>query len=129
MKTRLETEYQARSVRLDDRRFYSTSSTTRVQEIEAYGKPGEYYAAECEGNGFILKVSSITRIQQCERGVYIGIEATALSREIPPALRFAVDHIGSPGVSNFVAYFASADCGSRAWQLHGRQEADRRCRK
>jgi hypothetical protein len=93
LKTALETEYQVTNVRLDGRRFYSTSRTTRVQEIEAYGRPGEYYAAEGEGHGFLWKIFSMTRIQECETGVYIELEAIALSRQTPSALRFAVDPI------------------------------------
>ena len=93
LKTALETEYQVTSVRLDDQRFYSKSTTTRVQEIEAYGKPGAYYAAEGEGTGLLWKVSGMSRIQECDRGVYIELEVIALTREIPPALRFAVDPI------------------------------------
>jgi hypothetical protein len=91
--TALETEYQATGVRLDDRRFYSVSRTTRVQEIEGYGKPDESRIAEGEGNGFIWKISSITRFEQSDDGVYVEFEAIVLSRPIPSVVRLVVDPI------------------------------------
>jgi hypothetical protein len=106
LKTALETEYQASSVRLDDRRFYSTSRTTRVQEIQAYGQPDEYYVTEGEGNGFMWKVSSISRIQQCERGVYIGDRSHCAepANSVRLALRDGSNR--APCVAQFAGYLA-----------------------
>jgi len=42
LKTALDADYQATNVRLDSRRFYSISKSTRVQEIEDYGQPSEH---------------------------------------------------------------------------------------
>jgi ABC-type transporter Mla MlaB component len=93
LRVALETEYSVTNLHLDDRRFYSSSRTTHVQEVEAYGQPGEYHAAEGEGHGLLWKVAGVTRLQECEAGVYIELEAMALTRQIPSALRFAVDPI------------------------------------
>jgi hypothetical protein len=93
LKTTLDADYQATNVRLDDRRFYSVSRSTRVQEIEEYGRPGEHRFPEGEGGGYIWKLFSIDRFEQRGDGVYIEIEAIALSREIPGALRPVVDPI------------------------------------
>jgi hypothetical protein len=93
LKTTLDTDYQTTNVRLDDRRFYSVSRTTRVQEIEGFGQRGEHCLPEGEGDGYIWKVFGIGRLEQRDGGVYVEIEAIALSREIPGALRLLVDPI------------------------------------
>jgi hypothetical protein len=93
LKTTLDADYQTTNVRLDDRRFYSVTRTTRVQEIEDFGQPGEHRRPEGEGDGYIWKVSGIGRLEQRDGGVYVEIEAIALSREIPPALHLFVDPI------------------------------------
>jgi hypothetical protein len=93
LKTALEADYEATRVRLDDRRLYSISSTTRVQEIEEIGRPGEHRIPEGEGSGYIWKLYSIARFEQRNDGLYVELEAMALSREIPVAVRFMVNPI------------------------------------
>ena len=70
LKTALATDCLATNVRLDDRRFYSISRTTRVQEVDEYGQPGEHRKPEGEGSGY-----------------------TALSRKIPDAFRVVADPV------------------------------------
>ncbi len=93
LKTTLDADYQATNVRLDDRRFYSVSRSTRVQEIEDYGRPSQHKMPEGQGGGYIWKLFSIGRLEQRDGGVYLELEAIALSRDIPVALRFVVDPI------------------------------------
>jgi hypothetical protein len=93
LKNVLAADYQVTNVRLDERRSYSISTTTRVQEIEEYGEPGEHQIAEGEGCGYIWKLYSIARLEQRDGGVYVELEAIALSRDIPVALRLVVDPI------------------------------------
>ena len=78
---------------LDDRRFYSVSKTTRVQEVDDYGRPGAHRVPEGKGGGYIWKLYSVARFEQRDNGVYLEFEAIALSRDIPSALRFVVDPI------------------------------------
>jgi hypothetical protein len=93
LKTALDTDYQATNMRLDDRRFYSIARTTRVQEVEDYGQPGECRKPEGEGVGYVWELYSIARLEQRDDGVYVELEAIALSRDIPAALRFVVDPV------------------------------------
>jgi hypothetical protein len=93
LKTALDADYQATNVRLDDRRFYSISRTTRLQEVEDYGQPGECRKPEGEGSGYVWELYSIARLQQRDDGVYVELEAIALSRDIPAALHLVVDPI------------------------------------
>jgi hypothetical protein len=93
LKAALDADYQAINVRLDNCRFYSVSITTRVQEIEDYGQPGERRITEGEGGGYIWKLFSIGRLEQRDGGVYIEMETAALSRDIPGVMRLVVDPI------------------------------------
>jgi hypothetical protein len=93
VKSALDTDYQATNVRLDDRRFYSIARTTRVQEVEEYGQPGQYRKPEGEGSGYVWELYSIARLQQRDDGVYVELEAIELSRDIPAALHLVADPI------------------------------------
>jgi hypothetical protein len=93
LKMALDADCETTNVRLDDRRFYSVSRATRVQEIEDYGQPGEHRLPEGEGRGYIWKLFSIARLEQRDGGVYIEMETVALSCDIPGAVRLIVDPI------------------------------------
>jgi hypothetical protein len=93
LKTALDADYAAANVRLNDRRFYSVSRSTRVQEVEDYGQPSQHRMPEGEGAGYIWRLFSIARLQESDGGVYVEMEAVALSREIPVAVRLVVDPI------------------------------------
>ena len=93
LKVALDADYQATYVRLDEKRIYSISRTTRVQEIHEYGLPAEHAIPEGEGGGYVWKVLSIARLEQRDSGVYVELEAVALSRPIPVAARLVVDPI------------------------------------
>lgn len=93
LKMALDADYYATNVRLDERRFYSVSKTTRIQEVEDYGEPSEHKIPEGEGGGYIWKLFSIARLEQRDGGVYIEMETVALSREIPALLRIVVDPV------------------------------------
>ena len=68
-------------------------SSVRVQEIEDYGQPSEHKIAAGEGSGYVWKFHTITRFEEGDGGVYVEVEAMALSRDIPAAARWAVDPI------------------------------------
>jgi hypothetical protein len=93
LKSALDADYQATYARLDERRVYIVSRTTRVQEIEEYRRPGEHRMPEGEGRGYIWKLFSVARFEQRDAGVYLELEAMALSREIPVPARVLVDPI------------------------------------
>jgi hypothetical protein len=93
MKRALDSEYQSSYVRLDAQRCYSTSTTTRVQEVEDYGQASEHRLPLNEGSGYIWRLYAITRFQEADNGVYVEVEGMALSRDIPAAVRFVVDPI------------------------------------
>ncbi len=91
--TALEMEYETCYFKIDDRRWYSTTHTTRVQEIRHHGGPDEQELPPDHGSGFIWRLYSVARFEQRDGGTYVEVEAIALSRDIPVALRWVVKPI------------------------------------
>ena len=88
--TGLDTQCRARSFRVDDRRYYKTSYSTQIQEIQNYGSSQERKLAPDQGDGFIWRLYSINRYEERDGGVYLEIEAMALTRDIPSSVRMIV---------------------------------------
>ncbi len=92
-KSALDSDYRSTFIRRDAHRWYSVSETTRVQEIAEFGSPSQYALPEGHGVGIIWRLYSIARYEERDGGVYIELEAIALSRDIPAALRWMVEPI------------------------------------
>jgi hypothetical protein len=89
-KTALEGEYQTRYFELSTEKSYSICFATRIQEIENYGQPAERKLSDGAGSGYIWRITSLTRLEQRDGGVYVEVEAIVLSRDIPAAFRWFV---------------------------------------
>jgi hypothetical protein len=92
-KTALDTDCEASYFRVDDRHWYGVSNTTHIQEVDKFGTPGQHTLPEDHGTGLIWRLSSITRLEERDGGVYAELEAIALSRDIPAAFRVFVTPI------------------------------------
>jgi len=92
-KTALDTDCEASYFRVDDRHWYGISNTTHIQEVDKFGTPGQRTLPEDQGTGLIWRLSSITRLEERDGGVYAELEAIALSRDIPAAFRVFVTPI------------------------------------
>ena len=86
----IEGQYQARDFAVDARRGYNIANTTQVREIESYGRSGEYLLPPGQGSGYIWGLHSIARYEERDGGVYLELEAIALTRTIPSSLRWLV---------------------------------------
>jgi hypothetical protein len=91
--TALDTEYQACYLQPDELRWSGTAHSTRVQEIQHYGRPDEHDLPPGQGKGYVWRLYTVDRLQERDGGVYIELEAIALSRDIPAGLRWMVDPI------------------------------------
>lgn len=92
-KTALDTDCEATYIRVDDHHWYSVSNTTHIQEVDKFGTPEQRTLPEDQGTGLIWRLSSITRLEESDGGVYAELEAIALSRDIPAAVRLFVTPI------------------------------------
>ncbi len=92
-KSALEGEYAEEFHRAGDTRWYSVAHSTRIQQIDDFGRRGERLLPQDEGSGYIWRVFSISRYEQRDGGVYVEVEFIALSRDIPLSLRWLVSPI------------------------------------
>ncbi len=92
-RTALDNDYETTYFRLSPKRLYSLSHTTRVQEIDDLGRPSQHEMPVDTGNGYVWRLYSISRMEEQDGGVYVEMEAIALSRDIPGAFRWFVDPI------------------------------------
>jgi hypothetical protein len=88
MRRAFNSEYQSRFVEVDGGKWYNVAETTRVRELSDEGT-----IPDGEGSGYIWRLCTISRYEERDHGVYIEIEAVALSRPIPAVLHLVVDHI------------------------------------
>lgn len=89
----IQSEYVAHDIRLDRRRGYNVADTVRVQEVEHYGRPEESLLAPGTGNGYIWRLHTMARYQERDGGVYLELEAIALTRAIPASVRWFVNPV------------------------------------
>jgi hypothetical protein len=92
-KLALDSDYQSSYHWLDERRLYCVSQTTRIQEVAEYGDAGQHTLPEDQGTGLIWRLYSVFRFEERDGGVYVEVEAMALSRDIPAVLRIVAEPI------------------------------------
>jgi hypothetical protein len=93
LKTALDSEYESSYAQAGSGKWYSVATAVRVQEVEDYGEAGERKLPSDEGSGYVWRLHSITRYEEADGGVYVEMEAMALSRDIPTAVRWLADPI------------------------------------
>jgi hypothetical protein len=92
-KTAIDGDFQSSFFRVDDRRWYSVSCSTRVQEVENYRRPGEHVLPPDEGHGYIWRMCGLSQLEERDGGVYVNEETLALSRDVPAGLRWVAGPI------------------------------------
>ena len=86
----VQSRYEAHDFSVGPHRGYSIVDATRVQQIEDYRHSSEHLLPPDTGSGFIWRLHSIVRYEERDGGVYLEIRAIALTRNIPPSLRWLV---------------------------------------
>ncbi len=89
----VEGQYEAHDTSLGGRRGYNIAGTTQVREIQDYGQSGEKLLPAGEGSGYIWRLHSIARYEERDGGVYLELEAIALTRDIPLSLAWLVSPV------------------------------------
>jgi hypothetical protein len=89
----IESEYLAETVRLDEHHSYTIISSTRIQQIEDYGRSGQHALPPDKGTGYIWRLYAIQRFEERDGGVYAECEVIALSRDVPLKLEWLVKPI------------------------------------
>ena len=86
----MDTTYDVTFGRLDARRGWSVSRSTRVAEIAAPGTTKEHALGPAEEHGFLWRMNTYWSWEERDGGVYLQVESVSLSRAIPTGLGWAV---------------------------------------
>jgi hypothetical protein len=86
----LDTEHDAHYDRIDAQRTASRSISTRVQQVEDAGAPGERDLPEGRDDGFLWRINSYWRFLERDGGVYVQSESISLTRSIPTGLGWMI---------------------------------------
>jgi hypothetical protein len=86
----MQGHYQERDVVVGPHRGYYIADATEIRQIEGYGHADQHLLPPDTGSGFIWRIHSIARYQERDGGVYLELEAIALTRDIPASLSWLV---------------------------------------
>jgi hypothetical protein len=81
--------YRSREFPVDSRRGYAIADATRIQQIEERNHVKQLLPPDT-GSGYLWRLHSITKYEQRDGGVYLEVEALALSRDIPASVKWLV---------------------------------------
>lgn len=86
----MDTTYDVAFTRLDARRGYSISRSTRIAEIESPGTASEHALSASQEHGFLWRQNTYWSYEERDGGLYMQIESVSLTRAIPHGLGWAV---------------------------------------
>lgn len=92
-KTALDGEFQSNYCHLNDTRMYTITRTLRLQEIDGYGQSAQHKLPPDRGHGYIWRITTLTRLEEKDGGVYVEERVIALSRDVPAGLRWVAGPI------------------------------------
>ena len=86
----MQGRYEAHDIDAGPHRGASIADATEVREFQDYGRADEHLLPSDKGNGFVWRLRSVARFEERDGGVYLELEAIALTRDIPASLRWLV---------------------------------------
>jgi hypothetical protein len=86
----MDTTYDVRFGRLDEREGFSASRSMRIYEIAGAGTAHERALGPDEEHGFLWRLNTYWTYEERDGGLYIQVESVSLSRSIPVGLGWAV---------------------------------------
>ena len=86
----MDTTYDVTFGRLDERRGYSISRSTRIAEIDSAGTGRERELRSDEEHGFLWRLNTYWSYEERDGGLYLQIESVSLTRSIPHGLGWVV---------------------------------------
>lgn len=81
----MDTTYEVEFGRVDARRGWSISRSTRIDEIE-----NGHVLSPAEQHGFLWRLNTYWNFEQRDGGLYMQIESVSLARSIPAGLGWAI---------------------------------------
>jgi hypothetical protein len=89
----LNMDHHVRYFPLDANRCHSRSYSTRIAEVEHYGKPDQRELPVGRDRGFLWRVYCYWRFLERDGGVYLECEAISLTRGIPTGVGWLVEPV------------------------------------
>ena len=89
----MEGDYKACYIRRNEKSRYGFVWSTRIQEVVNNGHISALKLAPETGSGFLWRLFSISRFEERDGGVYVELEAMALSRCVPAGLGWLVNPV------------------------------------
>lgn len=86
----LNTEHDVSYKQLDAAHWYSRSVSTRIQEVEDAGQPGEHELTVGHDGGYLWRINTYWRFEARDNGVYVQCESVSLTRDIPTGLGWLI---------------------------------------
>jgi hypothetical protein len=86
----LDTEHAIHYHIVDDAHAWSRSHTTRVQEVEDAGEPGEHLKPVGQDRGFLWRMNNYWRFEEKDGGTYVECQSISLTRDIPAGLGWII---------------------------------------
>jgi hypothetical protein len=84
------TEYAIHWGRVDDKKLFSNSVSTRVAEVKDPNRPDGDEVPIGHGNGYLWRLNTYWRFEEKDGGVYVQCEAVSLTRDIPFGLGWLI---------------------------------------
>ena len=89
----LDTDHQVGYLRIDAKRWFCRSYTTRIAEVEDAGTPKERILEPDTGYGFLWRLYSYWKFDERNDGVAVECRAISLTRDIPTGLGWIIEPI------------------------------------
>jgi hypothetical protein len=86
----LDTDHKVHYVSRDATHAWSISETTRIQQVDHAGEPGETLEPEGHDDGLLWRMNTYWRFEEKDGGTYIESQSVSLSRDIPTGLGWMI---------------------------------------
>jgi hypothetical protein len=88
--TVIDTTHEVHYQPMDSSHEWSRSRTTRIQEVDDAGKPGEKLEPEGHDRGFLWRMNTYWRFEEKDGGTYVECQSISLTRDIPAMLAWII---------------------------------------
>ena len=88
--TVLDTVHEVHYSKVDATHAWSISRSTRIQEVDDPGQPGEHLEPEGHDNGFLWRMNNYWRFEEKDGGTYVECQSVSLTRDIPTGLGWMI---------------------------------------
>ena len=87
----LDTDHEVRYSQLDRTHWSSRSYSTRIQVVRNAGEVDEDLLPVGHDGGFLWRINSYWRFEECDGGVYVQCESISITRDIPTGLGWMLE--------------------------------------